>query len=111
MNLVRTDLDYGVTKVTLDGSFDVAGAGTVDAAFSEIGHTSDNVIVDLGKVTFLASIGVHILVRTAKTVSERGGQMVVYGPNQASRKVLHSTGVDSIIAIADTEAEALSRMG
>ena len=110
MKLVRTQLQGGVTKVTLDGSFDIAGAGAVDHTFSDIGHEAENVIVDLGDVTFLASIGVHILIRTAKAVGEHGGRLVVYGPNAASRKVLHSTGVDSIIAIAESEADALSRL-
>ena len=110
MKLAQTQLDTGITKVILDGSFDIAGAGAVDHAFAEIGHDAENVIVDLGNVTFLASIGVHILIRTAKAVSERGGQLVVFNPNPASRKVLHSTGVDSIIMIADTEADALSRL-
>ncbi len=111
MNLVQTELDGGITKVTLEGSFDIAGAGSVDRAFAEIGRNAASVIVDLSDVTFLASTGVHILIRTAKMVSERGGQMVVFNPNKASRKVLHATGVDSIIAIADTEADALSRVG
>ena len=110
MELLQTRLDNGTIRVTLAGSFDIAGASSVDHTFSEIGRASTNVIVDLGNVTFLASIGVHILIRTAKTVSERGGQLVVFNPNPASRKVLHSTGVDSIIAIADTEADALSRL-
>ena len=109
MEMTREQLAGGVVKITLAGSFDVGGAGDVDARFTEIGENDRKVIVDLGNVTFLASIGVHILVRTAKAINDHGGQMVVLSPNTASSKVLHATGVDTIIAIAGSEADALAR--
>jgi len=108
MDLVKTQSADGLTRVSLSGSFDVPGAGGVDHQFSVIGKQATDVLVDLSGVTFLASIGVHILIRTAKAVAERGGRMIILNPIAASRKVLHATGVDSIIAIAETEADALA---
>jgi anti-anti-sigma factor len=108
MDLVQTQSASGLTHVSLDGSFDVSGASGVDHQFSNIGKQATDVLVDLSGVTFLASVGMHILIRTAKAVGERGGRLVILNPNAASRKVLHATGVDAIIAIAETEADALA---
>jgi anti-sigma B factor antagonist len=111
MDLVQTQSANGLTRVSLNGSFDVSGASGVDHQFSDIGKQAIDVLVDLSGVTFLASVGVHILIRTAKAVGERGGQLIILNPNVPSRKVLHATGVDSIILLADNEADALAKLG
>jgi anti-sigma B factor antagonist len=110
MELRQQELNNGVLKVTLSGSFDIAGAGDVDLPFSVIGGKWNRVIVDLGNVGFLASMGVRVLVKTAKAIGSRGGRMVVMTPSDAARRVLSITGVDAIIPVVDSEAEALEKL-
>jgi anti-sigma B factor antagonist len=110
MELRQQELNNGVLKVTLSGSFDIAGAGDVDLPFSVIGGKWNRVIVDLGNVGVLASMGVRVLVKTAKAIGSRGGRMVVMTPSDAARRVLSITGVDAIIPVVDSEAEALEKL-
>ena len=110
MEMKQTELEGGVLKVDLAGSFDIAGSGDVDLRFSLIGGKRDKVIVDFTKVTFLASIGIRVLVKAAKAMANRGGKMVVLNPNEAARRVLKSTGVDSVIPVVATEAEAVAAL-
>lgn len=108
MNMEQTEIDGDILKVTLDGSLDIAGAGDIDMPFSIIAGKRDKVMVDFKNVSFLASIGIRILVKAAKAMGNRGGKMVVINPNEDARKVLKSTGVDTMIPIVEDEAGAMA---
>ena len=110
MEMRQEELDGGVLKVELDGSFDIAGAADVDMPFSIISGKRNKVLVDFTNVNFLASMGVRVIVKAAKSMATHGGKMVVVNPNDAARKVMNATGLDSIVPVVDTEAEALASL-
>lgn len=106
MEMKQEDLDGGIHKVTLAGSLDIAGANEIDLPFSVLAGKHDRVLVDISGVTFLASMGVRVLVKAAKAQAGRGGKMVLLNPPDAARRVLESIGVDAIVPIASSESEA-----
>lgn len=106
MEIKQEDLDDGIHKVTLAGSLDIAGASEVDLPLSVIGGKYDKVMVDLKGVTFLASMGVRVLVKSAKAMAGHGGKMVLVSPTEPARRVLESIGVDAIMPIVANETEA-----
>lgn len=108
MKMQQSELEGGILKVSLSGAFDIAGAGDVDLPFSVIAGARDKVIVDFSDVEFLASIGIRVLVKAAKPIAARGGKMVILNPNAAARKVLTSTGVDTLVPVVDDEAAAIA---
>jgi anti-sigma B factor antagonist len=59
-------------------------------------------------VTFLASIGIRVLVKAARAIANKGGRFVIYAPTGEARKVLRTTGIDAIIPIAADEAAAVA---
>lgn len=111
MRIEQVELPGNVLKVMLDGSLDIAGAGTIDMPFNVIAGSKRKVIVDLGKVTFLASIGIRVLVKTARALANKGGRLIVYNLSEQSIKVLRATGIDAIIPIAADEAAAIAEAG
>ena len=76
----------GVTHVALDGRFDIAGAQEVDDRFAELADQAKILVVDLSKVTFLASLGVRTLMVSARTIIRRGAYVAVAAPARASRR-------------------------
>jgi hypothetical protein len=48
----------GMVKVVLEGRLDITGAGVIDLQFNAIAGSHRGVIVDLSRVSFLASIGI-----------------------------------------------------
>ena len=110
MKMDQTELPGDILKVSLSGDFDIAGASEVDLPFSVIAGNRDKVVVDFTNVGFLASIGIRVLVKSAKPIVSRGGKMVIVNPNEAARKVLASTGVDTLIPIVDDEAAAMAEL-
>jgi anti-anti-sigma factor len=108
MNLEQAVLPGDIIKVKLSGSLDIAGAGQIDQPFAAITAKNNRVIVDFSNVSFLASIGIRILVKAARAIGSRGGRLVVYNLNPDARKVLRSTGIDAIIPTMSDEASAIA---
>ncbi|SFV29469.1 STAS domain-containing protein [Hyphomicrobium facile] len=111
MRLDQVGLPGGILKVKLSGPLDIAGAGQVDAPFSAISSNNDKVIIDFKDVTFLASIGIRLLVKAARNIAKRNGRLVVFSPTDDARKVLRSTGIDSIVLVVADEAAAIATCG
>lgn len=108
MKFTQEELSGGALKVTLEGALDIAGAGVIDLPFNIIAGSRKKILLDFTKVDFLASIGIRVLVQMARTVGQRGGVVVLLNPNDAARRVLMSTGVDTIIKLVDDEASAMA---
>lgn len=110
MDIEATDGGDGVTRVTLDGRFDIAGAQAVDARFQELAQSAAALIVDLSAVTFIASLGVRTLMVGAKTMIRRGADMAVCGANDNVAKVLRSTGFNEIVGLYPDLASAAAAL-
>jgi anti-sigma B factor antagonist len=90
----------GVVRISLEGRLDVDGTQKVEQAFAYRTTTrAGRFAVDLSGVTFLASIGIRMLVTAARAQSQRGGRMILVSPESMTRKVLETAGVDQLIAI------------
>jgi len=100
MEIGHEELSGGIVKINLSGRMDVAGSQQINERFAELIAASKNaVIIDLSKVVFLASSGIRSLLVNAKTLSGRGGKMVLLNPDASVTKVLEMSGVDALIGV------------
>ena len=100
MELGYTELDNGIGLIKLGGKLDIIGTGEIEIKFA--GYCSGDkvrMIVDLSEVNYLASIGIRLLILTAKSVLSRGGKLVLLNPRPEVLEVLEITGVPAIIPI------------
>ncbi len=110
MQMAQEELAGDVLKVTLDGALDIAGSAVIDMPFAVIAGARRKLLLDFTRVDFLASIGVRVLVKTAQTIARRGGTVVILNPSENARKVLASTGLDTIVTLTDNEVDALAAL-
>jgi anti-anti-sigma factor len=108
MRLEQVMAPGDVLVVKLTGALDIAGAGEIDMPFSVMSGKYDKVAVNLAGVSFLASIGIRVLVKAARTIGRRSGRFVVFNPTDEARKVLRSTGIDAIIPVVADEKAAIA---
>jgi len=100
MEIHVREMNNGIGLIKLVGKLDVIGTGEIETKFS--GYCSGDkvrVVVDLADVDFLASIGIRMLVTTAKSIASRGGKMALLNPTFDVHGVLEVTGVPAIIPI------------
>jgi anti-sigma B factor antagonist len=100
MELQYTELDNGIRLITLIGTLDMQGTFSIEIRFARYCE-GDNVrvLVDLSGVTYLSSIGIPMLINTARSVTSQGGKMGLVGPIYDVNRVLEITGVPQIIPI------------
>lgn len=101
MKLTEEVLPGDVTCIRLDGRLDIDGTQAVDQQFSYLTTARQGrFAVDLSGVNFIASIGIRLLLTAARAQANRGGKLVLVGPDPMGRKVLETAGVDQIVPIA-----------
>ncbi len=108
MQIESESLDGGILKITLAGRMDVEGTQAIDLKFTGYTARQRAVIVDISAVDFLASIGLRTLMLSAKAVHQRGGKMVLLNPGANVTHILEMAGVDTLIPISRSLAEARS---
>ncbi|HZM20799.1 MAG TPA: STAS domain-containing protein [Anaerolineales bacterium] len=100
MELQYKELDNNIRFIKLTGRLDIIGTGEIETKFA--GYSAGEkirVIVDLSEVDFLSSIGIRLLMLTAKSVTSRGGKIVILSPIPDVQNVLEIAGIPSIIPI------------
>jgi len=108
MKMEQLVLPGNILRVKLTGPLDITGASKIDMPFCVIAGSQTNVVVDLSGVSFLASIGIRVLIMTARTLGGKAGRLVVYSPSEEAIRKLRETGIDDIIPITATETAAIA---
>lgn len=99
MPISTEELAGDITRVILDGRLDIEGAAAVDLEMNVIAGTKKAVLVDMRQVSFIGSMGLRALVTPARAIANRGGKIVLFGPNELVEKVLKTSGVDTLIPV------------
>ncbi len=63
-------------------------------------------IVDMGGVDFIASVGIRSLIRPSQALSMRGGKLAVANLNPQISEFFTLTGLDQMFRVYETVADA-----
>jgi len=108
MFISHTDVGDNLRKIVILGRLDIPGTDSIAGELEKLAAApKKNIVVDLSSLKFLASIGIRALFKSAKSVKERGGKMVlVVGSNSSVVMSLEATGVNKLIPMFKSDAEA-----
>jgi anti-anti-sigma factor len=113
MDMHVTELSDRAIRIRLHGRLDAAGAGQIDARFmAATAHAEDgrHVLVDLSGVSFLASLGIRLLVASARGLNRKGAQLVLFGAAGLVQDVIDLAALDQIMPVVADEAQALQKL-
>jgi anti-anti-sigma factor len=101
--------DDGFVRVILNGRLDTAGVSRVESQFfAGIVPRGRPTVIDMSAVPFLASLGIRMLISTARSLSTKGAQIAMYGATPGVMEVIEMTSLHEIVPTAATETEALA---
>ena len=107
MEMQHSDMG-DVRKIVLAGRLDTAGVDSIETKFgAAIVPAGKNTVVDISEVSFLASMGIRMLIATTRSLSRKGSKLVMYGATPAVREVIETADLTEIIPLAGDESEAL----
>ena len=89
-------------KISIYGRLDLMGRQEFEKAFPPLlKEETQNVIIDLSNVDFVASIGMRSLVSLAKNLSAKNGELVLTNLQENVYDTFITTGLDKILKIED----------
>jgi len=109
MRLQYSNLDSSTRLIKLSGALDIHGVRDVEVEFVRL-CAGENicVLVDLSKVNYISSIGIPLLVNSAKSLARQGGKMALLHPQKPVENVLELTGIPMVIPIYENVDTAVS---
>ena len=107
MNVTTQEID-SVTVVRIEGSLDTNTSPEAQEHFDGLLENGvRNILVDCRGVDYISSAGLRVLLGTVKGLTAAGGSLRISGLNDTVREVFEISGFSTILAVFDTEAEAL----
>lgn len=109
MKITRSDRG-GAVVLALEGKLNQASADTLHAAAMEVAADSDckTLVIDMGGVDFIASVGIRALIRPSQSMAMRGGKLAVANLNPQIDEFFRLTGLDQMFRVFATVDEALA---
>ena len=94
----------------VSGELDLFTAPRLHSALDQhLGAPGDPVVLDLTDVTFLGAAGLQVLVDIDVVVAAQGRRLHVVGSAPVVLRPIRATGLDRVLAVADTVAAAILR--
>jgi anti-anti-sigma factor len=111
MHLELFDAPGGVTGARLVGRLDAAGADAIGLRFTAgLAAAGRSSIVDLSGVSFVASMGIRLLVSTAKALRLKGCRMVLFGAQPDVQETFVQAALDQILDIVSSQDAAVQAL-
>jgi anti-anti-sigma factor len=97
-----------LTHLAVSGRLDVAGVNAVELQFTtQATARRKNTLVDLSELEFIASLGMGMLVGTAKALHAHNLRLVIVAPRQLVERALRASSLDEVMPIAKDRDEAM----
>jgi anti-anti-sigma factor len=106
MEMTTAELAGQGVKIALRGRLDTPGVGAIETRFAAAAARK-NALIDLSDVTFLASMGIRMLITAARGLKSSGHKLVLFGASALVGEVLENAGLAQIMPIAADEQSAL----
>ncbi len=111
MQFEVVDAGPAANKLVLKGRLDSASVGALETPFTAaVAASGKSALLDLRGVDFLSSLGIRLLLSSARVVTRRGGVVVLFGAQPMVAEVLHAMALDQVLPMVATEDEALARI-
>jgi anti-sigma B factor antagonist len=107
MKLEMVDLG-GSSKIVLEGRLDTPGVGEIETRFTaSVVARGRNAIIDLSQVSFVSSMGIRMLLTSAKSLGLKKARMVMFGAPPLVRTSLEHVGLPDLIPLVESESDAV----
>ena len=108
MNITTRDAN-DVKIVAIEGELDLDSSSEAEKQLTRMREDGiKKMLLDLGKLEFISSAGLRVLLATAQELKTAGGDMRVCNLNETVKEVFDVSGFSTLLMVLDNEAKALS---
>ena len=91
-------------RLTPAGELDIATAPALREAVREQRQRADSVVLDLSRLRFLDSTGLHLLLQLRRDADEEGWALEITSPVGEASRVIEVTRMAPVLRLTDTNA-------
>ena len=111
MEIFQSTTDSGILTLTLSGRLDADTTNQfADVLNGSIDRGERKIMLDLGALSYVSSVGLRALIVGAKRLAPTGGKIVLCQAQPQILKLLEIAGFTSILTIAGTREEAAEKL-
>jgi anti-sigma B factor antagonist len=100
-----------LVHIKLTGRLDTTGTAGIDTTFTAmISPRGKHALVDISDVSFLASMGIRMMVSVARTLARKQKRLVLYGPPSMVTESIEDSGLKEMLALVSSEKEARAQL-
>ena len=104
---ISTRYEGGIPVLVLSGRLNQGTADALHSAAMEAAEVAEKgLIIDMGGVDFIASVGIRALIRPSQSMAMKGGKMAVANLNPQMSEFFSTTGLDQMFSVFETVADA-----
>lgn len=108
MKLTQLESSEKITNLLLSGSLDISGVRDIEMDFSRLATGDHTVVIDFSGVTFIASLGMRMLLSAAKKLDTEGNKIILHSVPPLVETALNIAGLTVILPILKDGSDALS---
>lgn len=108
MKLTQLESTDQYTNLLLSGSLDIAGVRDIELDFSRLASDDKPIVIDFSGVTFIASLGMRMLLSAAKKLDTAGNKIVLHSVPPLVETALNTAGLTGIMPIVKDEPDAFN---
>jgi anti-anti-sigma factor len=95
---ISSVVENGTTSLRLEGELDLASAPRMEQSLAAIEEQQPaRLVVDLGRLAFIDSTGLRLLIQANARARERGGELVLRPGDASIQKVFEMTGALDVL--------------
>jgi anti-sigma B factor antagonist len=107
MEFQTTDLG-NAAKIAFQGRLDTPGVDQIETRFTAtVVPPGRHTLVDLSGVTFVSSMGIRMLISTARFLSLKKAKLILFGAQPLVKESLDHVSLSDIVPIVASETQAL----
>jgi anti-anti-sigma factor len=97
IKIVTNRNDDTMQEIAIIGELDTTSALETERMFSEqVTDLSKEILLDLTQLSYISSSGLRFLLGVQKSVTARGGHIIIRGMSDMVSKVFNLTGLDKL---------------
>jgi anti-anti-sigma factor len=106
---ISTKSKDDVYIIEILGRMDSISSKEIEVELNDVIEHNKNIIIDLGAVDYISSVGLRVLLSALKKQKERDGSIELASLQPFVRDIFKMTGFDRIFSISSDQEEAIDR--
>lgn len=108
VTFTEEELENGLYKFSLEGTLDAPGTITIEDDFQKsLVGVASRVIIDLAGVDYMSSYGLRMLLISAKSLKNVGGELHLAGATPNVMELIRLAGYDTMFPVYETVEDAI----